>query len=162
MSSFSDSALRETLNDGDNIGGGCGKGSDGSESVPCPPTSSCTGGTMSNSSSSANGGVDNLLHGSKVGQNNRVEGGGLELEASTAASSSTSGDKTIPQADAAATAALFNLQVSESTDQSERVDIVSLPPSQEGSAPTNVCTTGRSKSTTLFLLSLSPPAITLR
>ncbi len=140
LSSFSDTALREMSNEGDGaIGGGFGKGSGVSESVPCTPTSCLM--TTSNSSASANGGDDDLSLGSKVGQNKRIEGDlGFEVSAAAAAattSSSTSGDKTIPQADGTS----FNVQVSESMDQSERVDIVSNPsPSQEGSsAQTNVC-----------------------
>ncbi len=141
LSSFSDNALREreTSNegDGDIHGSTCGKGSDGSESVPCAPPTSCT--VRDSISASASGGGDNnLSHESKVWQNKRVEGD-LRLEASNTSSTST-GDRAIPQADTDASASC-NLQVSESTDQSEWAHIVSLPPSQEGpSAQTHVCT----------------------
>ncbi len=154
MLSFSDNALREKPNDGDNndnIGGG--KGSDGSESVPCTPTSSCAGGgALSNSNSSGNGnpdGVDNLLNrSSKVEQqNNKVEAGGLKLEAN-----------------AAADAALLNLQVSEITDRSDSTDVLSLPPSQEGpNHQTNVCTptwcNGTPLSHTTLTTTPPPPSV---
>ncbi len=146
LSSLSDGTFIEISNEsGGAIGGGCVEGSGVSESVLCAPTSCSM--TTSNSSASANGGSggggDNLSHGSKIGQSKRVEGDlGLEVSAASAAattSSSTSGDKTIPQADGTS----FNLQVYESMDQSERVDIVSHPSQEGSSTQTNVCTTGK-------------------